>query len=34
MGPTNVKHFHVRHGEAVITATDGSGNVASASCSR
>jgi len=32
IGPEQIKHFHVGEGEAVITATDGSGNVASAVC--
>jgi len=32
VGPEHIKHFHVGKGEAVITATDGSGNVSSAIC--
>jgi len=32
IGPEQIKHFHVGEGEAVITATDGSGNVATAIC--
>jgi hypothetical protein len=32
IGPERIKHFHVGKGEAVITATDGSSNVASAYC--
>jgi hypothetical protein len=32
VGPDNIRHFHVGKGEAIITATDGSGNAASASC--
>jgi hypothetical protein len=32
IGPEHIKHFHVGNGEAVITATDGSSNVASATC--
>jgi hypothetical protein len=32
MGPGNIRHFHVGRGEAIITATDESGNVASAMC--
>ncbi len=32
VGKDGVKHFQVGKGEGVITATDGSGNVASASC--
>ena len=29
-----IRHFLVGRGEAIITATDGSGNVATASCQR
>jgi hypothetical protein len=32
MGPAQIKHFHVGRGEGVITATDPSSNVGSASC--
>ena len=32
IGPDHVRHFHVGKGEGVITATDASGNVASAIC--
>ena len=32
VGPNQIKHFKVGKGEAVIVATDGSGNVASAYC--
>jgi hypothetical protein len=32
MGPGGVRHFQVGRGEAVITATDGSGNNATAAC--
>ncbi len=32
MGPDHIRHFQVHHGEAIVTATDGSGNVASATC--
>jgi len=32
IGPDHIKHFHVGKGEAVITATDASGNVATATC--
>jgi hypothetical protein len=32
IGPEHIKHFHVGKGQAVITATDGSGNVTSAIC--
>ena len=32
VGPNQIRHFHVGKGEAVITATDGSGNVALATC--
>ena len=34
IGPNHIKHFHVGRGEAIVTATDGSGNVASATCPR
>jgi hypothetical protein len=34
MGPTHIKHFHVGRGEAIITSTDGSGNMSSATCPR
>ena len=33
LGPGGVRHFHVGHGEAVITATDESGNVGTVVCS-
>ncbi len=32
VGPDHIRHFHVGKGEAVITATDASSNVASALC--
>jgi hypothetical protein len=32
MGPLNIKHFNVGPNDAVITATDGSGNVSTVSC--
>jgi len=32
VGSDQIRHFHVGKGEAVITATDGSGNVATAIC--
>ena len=32
IGPEHIKHFHVGKGQAMITATDGSGNVTSATC--
>jgi hypothetical protein len=32
IGPEHIRHFHVGKGQAVITATDGSGNVSSAVC--
>jgi hypothetical protein len=32
IGPDRIKHFHLGKGEAVITATDAPGNVASAIC--
>jgi hypothetical protein len=32
MGPERIRHFQVGRGDSVITATDGSGNVASAAC--
>ncbi len=32
MGPDHIRHFQVHHGEAIVTATDGSGNVASVTC--
>jgi hypothetical protein len=32
MGPENIKHFQVGPGDAVITVTDGSGNVGTVAC--
>jgi hypothetical protein len=32
IGPDQIKHFHVGKGEAVIIATDGSGNTSTATC--
>jgi hypothetical protein len=32
VGPDHLRHFHVGKGQGVITATDESGNVASAIC--
>ncbi len=32
VGPDNIRHFHVGKGQAIISATDGSGNVSTAYC--
>ena len=32
VGPDNIRHFQVGKGKAIITATDGSGNVSTAYC--